>query len=109
LGVEKVYCLSEDERSIQDDFSGLESTEGILKTLRSRGLRVTKSFQEFEGWFIKLTRVKPKAMQVFNQTVAVKDIQRLNDFYPRPHARAVRLGEKVDRLVSHFTQLRRGP
>lgn len=80
LSVEKVYCLSEDERSIQEDFGKLESTDGMLKAIRSKAFRATRTYQEFETWFIKLTRVKAKAMEVFNQTVAVKDIHRLNDF-----------------------------
>ncbi|MBI3861036.1 MAG: AAA family ATPase [Planctomycetia bacterium] len=105
LSVEKIYCLADDERSIQGDFGGLESTEAVLKTLRSRGLRATKTFNEFEGWFTKLTHVKPKAMQVFNQTVAVKDIQRLNDFIRDHMLEPCDWGEKVDRLISHFTQL----
>lgn len=102
---EKLYCFSEDERSIQEDFAGLASTDGLLKTLRDRGFRATKTFQEFETWFSRATRVKPKAMEVFNQTVAVKDIPRLNDFI-RDHMLEPRdWGEKVDALLAHFTQL----
>jgi uncharacterized protein YPO0396 len=103
--VDKVYCFSDEERSIQADFEGLASTERLLKTLRQRGFRATKTFQEFENWFNKATRVKPKAMEVFNQTVAVKDIPRLNDFI-RDHMLESRdWGEKVDCLLGHFTQL----
>jgi len=103
--VDKVYCFAEDERSIQVDFGQLESTENILKVLRGRGLRATRTFQEFEGWFTKATRVKPKAMEVFNQTVAVKDIQKLNDFIRDHMLEPHDWGEKVDRLLGHFTQL----
>lgn len=103
--VEKVYCFSEDERSIQGDFDGLASTEGLLKTLRSRGFRATKTFQEFETWFNKATHVKPKAMEVFNQTVAVKDIPKLNDFIRDHMLEACDWDEKVDCLLGHFTQL----
>ncbi|WP_417848841.1 ATP-binding protein [Thalassoglobus sp.] len=103
--VDKVYCFSEDERSIQDDFSQLESSEAILKTLKQRGLRATKTFQEYEGWFQRTTRVKSKAMEVFNQTVAVKDIQKLNDFIRDHMLEAHDWSEKVDCLLGHFTQL----
>lgn len=103
--VEKVYCLADGERSIQADFRGLESTEGILKVLRERGFRVTKTFQDFEGWFTKLTRLKPKAMEVFNQTVAVKDIQRLNDFIRDHMLERHDWDGKVDCLLAHFSQL----
>lgn len=103
--VEKVYCYADDERSIQGDFGQLESTESILKVLKGRGMRATRTFQEFEGWFSKTTRVKPKAMEVFNQTVAVKDIQRLNDFIRDHMLEPHDWGEKVDRLLGHFTEL----
>ncbi len=103
--VEKVYCFAEDERSILNDFGQLESTEGMLKVLKGRGMRATRTFQEFEGWFSKVTRVKPKAMEVFNQTVAVKDIHRLNDFIRDHMLEPHDWGEKVDRLLGHFTQL----
>ncbi len=44
-------------------------------------------------------------MEVFNQTVAVKDIQRLNDFI-RDHMLEPRnWDEKVERLLGHFTLL----
>lgn len=103
--VEKVYCFAENERSIQKDFGQLETSETILKTLKQRGLRATKTFQEYEGWFSKTTKVKSKAMEVFNQTVAVKDIQRLNDFIRDHMLEAHDWSEKVDRLLGHFTQL----
>lgn len=103
--VDKVYCLSEGERSIQADFQGLESTERLLKLLRDRDFRVSKTFQDFEGWFGKLARLKPKAMEVFNQTVAVKDIQRLNDFIRDHMLERHDWDSKVDRLLGHFSQL----
>lgn len=103
--VEKIYCFAEEERSIQDDFGGLESTEGVFKTLKLRGLRVTRKFQEYEGWFTKITRVRPKAMEVFNQTVAVKDIQKLNDFIRDHMLEQQSSDEKVDSLLAHFNDL----
>lgn len=103
--VEKIYCLSEDERTIQDDFAGLESTDGVLRTLKQRGFRVTRKFAEYEGWIAKITRMRPKAMEVFNQTVAVKDIQKLNDFIRdhmlEPHSS----DDQVEALLAHFLDL----
>ncbi len=103
--VEKVYCFANEERSIQEDFGQLESSEAILKTLKQRGFRVTKTFQEYEGWFQRATHMKKKAMEVFNQTVAVKDIQKLNDFIRHHMLESHDWNEKVDCLLGHFTQL----
>ena len=103
--VEKVYCFSDGQRSIREDFGGFEATNEIVRTLKDRGLRATRTFSEFEGWFARATRIKPKAMEVFNQTVAVKDIQRLNDFIRNHMLERQNWSEKVDRLLGHFTQL----
>ncbi len=103
--VDKVYCLSDGERSIQADFQGIDSTDKLLKVLRDRNFRVSKTFQDFEGWFGRQAKLKPKAMEVFNQTVAVKDIQRLNDFIRDHMLERHDWDSKVDRLLSHFSQL----
>ena len=103
--VEKLYCFADSERSIRDDFGGFEGTDTILKTLKKRGFRVTRTYTEFETWFSKATNVRAKAMEVFNQTVAVKDIQRLNDFIRNHMLEQADRSERVDRLLAHFTQL----
>lgn len=103
--VEKVYCFANDERSIKDDFHGLSSKDGVLRLLKDRDFQATKTFTEYERWFIRATGVKSKAMEVLNQTVAVKDIQRLNEFIRRHMLEPQNWSEKVDRLLAHFTQL----
>ncbi len=103
--VEKVYCFSEGERSIVADFGGVNSTEKILRTMRDRGFRASKTFTDSERWFNQATHTRSKAMEVFNQTVAVKDIQRLNDFVRNHMLEPHNWSEKVDRLLAHFTQL----
>jgi len=103
--VEKLYCFADGERCIRDDFGGFEGTDTILKLLKKRGFKVTRTHAEFEGWFAKATNVRAKAMEVFNQTVAVKDIQRLNDFIRNHMLEQADRGARVDHLLSHFTQL----
>lgn len=103
--VEKIYCFADGERSIRDDFGGFEGTDTILKTLKKRGIKATRTHAEFETWFNKITNVRSKAMEVFNQTVAVKDIQKLNDFIRNHMLEQADRGERVDRLLTHFTEL----
>jgi uncharacterized protein YPO0396 len=55
--VEKIYCFSDGLRSIREDFGGFESTDGVLRTLKDRGLRATRTFSEYEGWFARATLV----------------------------------------------------
>ena len=79
-GVEKVYCFAGDDRSIAHDFSGLKGMDRLTQETKRRGFKATTKYSEYFEWFRKATGVKEQAMDMFNQTVAVKDIQRLNDF-----------------------------
>jgi uncharacterized protein YPO0396 len=103
--LEKIYCFSTDERSIAKDFGNLKGTERIRDQLRRRGLRVTTSYTEYHSWFAKETGVQAKAMDMFNQTVAVKDIQKLNTFIRDHMLEAKPWGKRVDSLLNHFMQL----
>jgi len=104
-GVEKVYCFAASERSIAEAFKDLTGTDRIRDQLKRRGLRVTTSYTEYHSWFVKETGVQPKAMDMFNQTVAVKDIQKLNAFIRDHMLEAKPWGKRVDSLLNHFTQL----
>jgi uncharacterized protein YPO0396 len=102
---EKVYCFAPGERSIAADCAGLASTERLRQQMTKRGFRATANYTEYHSWFVKATGVRPKAMDIFNQTVAVKDIQSLNRFIRDHMLEAKPWAEKVDGLLSHFTQL----
>ncbi|MBA3314346.1 MAG: hypothetical protein H0T47_13800 [Planctomycetaceae bacterium] len=101
----KVFCFADSEKSIAADCSGLTGTAKLKRQMEDRGFRATTTYQEYHEWFRKATGVRPKAMDMFNQTVAVKDVQRLTDFI-RDHMLETRhWGERVDRLLRHFTEL----
>ena len=102
---EKVYCFSQGEKSIAKDCAGLKSTERVRQQMEQRGFRATVKFNEYHSWFAKATAVRSKAMDMLNQTVAVKDIQSLNRFIRDHMLEAKPWGEKVDSLLNHFTQL----
>lgn len=103
--VEKVYCFAQDERSIAKDLGNFKSMERLRQQIEKRGFRVARSYAEYSSWFAKVTNVRQKAMDIFNQTVAVKDIQSLNRFIREHMLEAKPWDEKVDNLLSHFTQL----
>ena len=73
--------------------------------LRDRGFRTTDSYKQYFGWIQRVARFRPKAMDVFNQTVAVKDVHRLDDFI-REHMLEKRpWNDKVSGLLKHFAEL----
>jgi uncharacterized protein YPO0396 len=104
-GTKRVYCFASNERSIAGDFGDLKGEERIREQLRRRGLRTTTSYTEYHSWFAKETGVQAKAMDMFNQTVAVKDIQRLNAFIRDHMLESKPWGKRVEDLLNHFTQL----
>ncbi len=102
---EKVYCFAKQARTIAEDFADLRGMDRLLQQLRGRGFRVTRNYSEYHEWFCKVSGVRPKAMDMFNQTVAVKDIQRLNDFI-RSHMLEPRMrDDDIGRLLQHYDQL----
>jgi uncharacterized protein YPO0396 len=104
-GCEKLYCFANGERSIAADCAHIETTEKLRQQMEKRGFDATTTYTEYYGWFRRMTGVQFKAMDVFNQTVAVKDIQSLNRFVRDHMLEAKPWAEKVDSLLNHFTQL----
>lgn len=103
--VEKVYCVASGEKSIAADCAGLATTERVKRQLEQRGFQATVKYQEYLAWISKRTNIRPKAMDVFNQTVAVKDIQSLNKFIREHMLESTPWMERIDRLQAHFQQL----
>src|SRR5690606_23648281 len=98
------YAFCAGERSIATDLSGLHRDQKIAKQLVQRGFQATTKYSEYLPWIARCTHQRPKAMDVFNQTVAVKDIQSLNRFIRdhmlEPHS----WRERIEGLLGHFTQ-----
>jgi uncharacterized protein YPO0396 len=104
--VEKLYCFAPARRSIAANCAGLRSMEKLARQMQQRGFpKTTKSYTEYFEWFRKATGVQPQAMDMFNQTVAVKDIQRLNDFIRKHMLEAKPWGDRIDELLRHFQDL----
>ena len=104
--VDHIHAFAEGSKSIEQDLAGLTKTDGILASLRSRGFKATRTFSEYHHRFVKRAGLKPLAMDMFNQTVAVKDIQSLNKFI-RDHMLESSGGkERVAKLIEHFAELR---
>ncbi|MGI9303126.1 MAG: ATP-binding protein [Gammaproteobacteria bacterium] len=100
----RLCCFSNVELRAIDAFAELKS-EGLRKQLQSRGFRVTDNFSQYEAWLRKETGMQAKAMDVFNQTVSVKDIQSLNEFIRRHMLESRPWNEHLDSILSHFDQL----
>ncbi len=103
--VEKIYAMADGAKSIVADLSTVESATGIARHLRQRGFQTCPSYKQYFAWLQRKTGFRDKAMDVFNQTVAVKDVQRL-DLFIRDHMlEAKPWKDKVERLLNHFSEL----
>ncbi|MEO8268918.1 MAG: SbcC/MukB-like Walker B domain-containing protein [Aureliella sp.] len=103
--LDKTYAFCPSERSIAADLSGLQRGQRIAKQLIQRGFQATSKYTEYLPWIARRTHFRPKAMDVFNQTVAVKDIQSLNRFIRDHMLEPHPWRERIEGLLGHFTQL----
>lgn len=103
--VEKVYAYCESERGIVRDLSELGTGSSIARTLKDRGFKTTSSYKEYFQWLQRKTGFRAKAMDIFNQTVAVKDVQRLDEFIRQHMLERKPWNERVGRLLTHFAEL----
>ncbi|MDZ4849317.1 MAG: ATP-binding protein [Pirellulaceae bacterium] len=103
--VEKIYAFADSERGIVQDLGDLTSTSGLAKQLRDRGFKTSTSYKEYFHWLQKTTGFRAKAMDIFNQTVAVKDVQRLDVFIRQHMLEKKPWDERVGQLLKHFSEL----
>lgn len=103
--VEKTYAFADGEKGIASHLSGLTRSERIRKQLTDRGFKATHKYTEYLPWIARVANFRPKAMDVFNQTVAVKDIQSLNRFIRDHMLEAQPWRERIEGLLGHFSQL----
>jgi len=102
---ERIFAMADEARELKDDLVGLRRSDEIRDHLKQLGYRTTKTYVEYHGWLASRTKMRGKAMDMFNQTVAVKDIQSLNHFIRRHMLEANDWRDKVDRLLTHFNDL----
>ncbi|MEC8557310.1 MAG: SbcC/MukB-like Walker B domain-containing protein [Planctomycetota bacterium] len=103
--VDKTYAYADEEKSIAEDLSGLTRSEKIKKQLVARGFKATTKYSEYMPWIARKTSMRSKALDVFNQTVAVKDIQSLNRFIRDHMLEGKPWKDRIESLLSHFLQL----
>ncbi|TWT75300.1 ATP-binding protein [Allorhodopirellula solitaria] len=105
-GDKKIYYgFDKRPRSIAGDLGDLTSGSDIKSRLVDRGFEVTESFKTYHGWIKRLVKFRSKAMDIFNQTVAVKDVQRLDQFIRDHMLEKKSWNDKVSKLLEHFAQL----
>lgn len=101
----KVYAFADGEKSIVHDLGNLSGSRGMVRQLSDKGFKATESYKEYFHWLQKATGFRSKAMDIFNQTVAVKDVQRLDLFIRQHMLERKAWDDRVGQLLKHFSEL----
>ncbi len=102
---DRVYAIFDGSCELSKSLNGLNKSDEIRKHLKSLGFQTTKKPTEYLGWIAKRTKMQSKAIDMFNQTVAVKNIDSLTRFVRDHMLEATNWREKVQSLLTHFNDL----
>ena len=102
---DKVFAIADKPHELKHDLMGLRKSNEVREHLKLKGYRTTRAYVEYQDWIAKLTKMRGKAIDMFNQTVAVKDIRSLNVFIRKHMLEAHDWRDKVQRLLAHFQDL----
>ncbi|VAX36983.1 FIG007317: Chromosome segregation protein SMC-like, partial [hydrothermal vent metagenome] len=103
----RLYVVAETHLTVQKDFSDFAHMKDLKKQLKQIPLLdVFEQFGEYNARFRKLMGIRSeKAMDLFNQTVAIKEIGNLNDFIRKHMLEKVDAIERMNTLRVNFNNL----
>ncbi len=105
LQTKRYFCYMDGSGSIEAQFSGITSMEKLKARFEKSGLKVTMTYTDYGRFLRKRTGMEEKAMDVFNQAVAVKEIDSLDEFIRSHMLKKRRWKDIVDKVLAHFEQL----
>jgi uncharacterized protein YPO0396 len=77
----KFFAIADAELSIAHDFSRFEHIADLKKQLKTKGVQIFEQFIDYSQQFSKrFGLTSDKALDLFNQTVSIKEIGGLNEF-----------------------------
>ncbi|WP_309398001.1 ATP-binding protein [Cerasicoccus maritimus] len=101
----RCYFYREESSSIKVDLSSFKELRSIKAELKRRGFTVPDAvrayFEKIRSW----CNMRSKALDVFNQTVAVKEIENLNSFIRRYMLDAKDYEAQVQEITRHYVDL----
>jgi uncharacterized protein YPO0396 len=105
--VKKLHVVATCPLTIQEHFSGFETIADLKKRLRQmKNVTVEEQFNRYSQQFCKLFGLRSnKALDLFNQTVMIKEIGELNDFVRQHMLEKTDAQEKIGQLQEHYENL----
>ncbi len=105
-GLKKFYVVSTKELDIASGFSQFANIRALKERLRSHGAEVYEQFERYSRRFRTLLGLQSaKSLDVLNQTVMIKDIDRLSDFVRQHMLDPVDVHENIRQLLEHYDNL----
>lgn len=105
--VKKFFVVATRVLSIAGHFSQVESPQQLRKQLRQiGGVKVEDQFKKYSQHFCKLFGLRSdKALDLFNQTVTIKEVGELNEFVRQHMLEKTDAQEKIGQLQEHYENL----
>lgn len=107
-GVKKFFALAQRALSIQRHFSDFGKIAELKKRLRGANVEVYDEFVRYSRQFCKIVGLRSdKALDLFNQTVSIKEIGGLNQFVRDHMLERSDAQEKIAQLRTNYDNLTR--
>lgn len=107
-GLQKFFVVAQTPLAIASHFSHFADIAALKKRLRSQKAEVFDQFNQYSQRFRRLFGLRSeKALELFNQTVMIKEIRRLNDFVRDHMLEKTDAQEKVRGLYENYENLTR--
>jgi uncharacterized protein YPO0396 len=105
-GTEKFHVVSDKPLSIAENFTVSENASLLKKSLRQAGADVYDHFKDYSASFRKLLHLRSeKALEIFSQTVSIKEIGSLNHFIREHMLEKTDAEAQIQKLRDNFHNL----
>ncbi len=102
----KFYVIAPKPLSIAENFTVSGSVTTLKKSLRQLGVEVHDQFNEYSASFRKLLHLRSeKALEIFSQTVSIKEIGSLNHFIREHMLEKTDAEDQIQKLRDNFHNL----
>ena len=104
--VNKFFMVHKDELSIAQDFDSFSNIRELKKRLREKQAEVFDNFNKYSASFRRLLGLQSdKALDLFNQTVSIKEIKSLNQFVRNHMLEKTDVRAKIEELQKSYEDL----
>ncbi|HEU5099362.1 MAG TPA: ATP-binding protein, partial [Roseiflexaceae bacterium] len=104
--LDKIHIVAPRRLHIAEDLRITSTPDELRKRLKAAGANVYEDFAPYSRHAIKLFRLRSeKALDLFNQTVSIKEIGGLNDFVRQHMLEKTDVGERITQLRETYQNL----